>query len=376
MEEKIIEKKTVKRNRPITYSFRVSERERRIIDEKVKTSGLSRTDFLIRALTDKPVVVFERSGEILQELKRQGNNLNQAVRNCYFYLMRKSKSCPLRQSVKERTALCSPLSGETDMPLLAVAAGRAMPDMAIGYITRKDKARYIDVQNLFEDEDYSEQFKETAARFGKYTDYGERKYYHFKLSPDRKDKADPLMVQEYAKACAEKMFPDCECVIATHTDTQTVHSHIVVNAVHPITGKKLHFNDADYTRLKDLANEIGEEFGFSSLDFRKKAENNRTQDEQHIILKGGISWKEELREVIEEGRQAATTPEEFEEHLKLYGVEITRSGKDYSYLHPIQTKADPRQAARRELFKGGDRTFHWRERTRAERPRRLCDCRK
>ena len=80
-----IEKKTAKRNRPITYSFRVSERERRIIDEKVKTSGLSRTDFLIRALTDKPVVVFERSGEILQELKRQGNNLNQAVRRCHFH---------------------------------------------------------------------------------------------------------------------------------------------------------------------------------------------------------------------------------------------------------------------------------------------------
>ena len=85
LEEKIIEKKTVKRNRPITYSFRVSERERRIIDEKVKTSGLSRTDFLIHALTDKPIMVFEHSGEILQELKRQGNNLNQAVRNCYFY---------------------------------------------------------------------------------------------------------------------------------------------------------------------------------------------------------------------------------------------------------------------------------------------------
>ena len=224
------------------------------------------------------------------------------------------------------------------MPLLAVAAGRAMPDMAIGYITRKDKARYIDVQNLFIDEDYSAQFKETAARFGKYTDYGERKNYHFKLSPDRKDKADPLMVQEYSKACAEKMFEGCECVIATHTDTQTVHSHIVINAVHPITGKKLHFNDGDYTRLKDMANEIGEEFGFSSLDFRKRAENKRTNDERHIILKGGISWKEELREVIEEGRQAAATPEEFEEHLKLYGVEITRSGKDYSYLHPQKQK--------------------------------------
>ena len=253
--------------------------------------------------------------------------------------MRKSKYCPPRQSVRERTALYSPLSGETDMPLLAVAAGRAMPDMAIGYITRKDKARYIDVQNLFIDEDYSAQFKETAARFGKYTDYGERKYYHFKLSPDRKDKADPLMVQEYAKACAEKMFEGCECVIATHTDTQTVHSHIVVNAVHPITGKKLHFNDDDYTKLKDMANDIGEQFGFSSLNFRKKAENNRTQDERHIILKGGTSWKEELREVIEEGKLLATSEEAFIAHLADYGVRITRSGKDYSYLHPQKSKA-------------------------------------
>ena len=91
LEEKIIEKKTVKRNRPITYSFRVSERERRIIDEKVKTSGLSRTDFLIRALTDKPVTMIANGGEILQELKRQGNNLNQAVRNCYFYPDEKGK---------------------------------------------------------------------------------------------------------------------------------------------------------------------------------------------------------------------------------------------------------------------------------------------
>ena len=196
--------------------------------------------------------------------------------------MRKSKSCPLRQSVKERTALCSPLSGETDMPLLAVAAGRAMPDMAIGYITRKDKARYIDVQNLFEDEDYSEQFKETAARFGKYTDYGERKYYHFKLSPDRKDKADPLMVQEYAKACAEKMFPDCECVIATHTDTQTVHSHIVVNAVHPITGKKLHFGERDRRRVWIFFVRLSEESGEQANERRAAYHSQR----RHFMERG------------------------------------------------------------------------------------------
>ncbi len=225
------------------------------------------------------------------------------------------------------------------MPLLKSSAGRAMPDIVIGYITCEDKAEYIDVQNLFEDESYAEQFKETAARFGKYKDYGERKYYHFKLSPDRADHADPRIVHKYERAYAEKMFEGCECVIATHTDTQTVHAHIVVNAVHPLTGRKLHFNDGDYTRLKDMANEIGEEFGFSSLDFRKKAENNRTQDEQHIILKGGTSWKEELREVIEEGKLFTSSEEEFIAHLADYGVKITRSGKDYSYLHPQKSKA-------------------------------------
>ena len=225
------------------------------------------------------------------------------------------------------------------MPLFKGTAGKAKPNKAIAYITREDKARFINVQNLFIDEDYAEQFRQTAARFGKGTERSERKYYHFKLSPDRADNADPFLVQEYAKACAEKMFEDCECVIATHTDTQTVHAHIIVNAVHSITGKKLHFNDDDYTRLKDMANEIGEEFGFSSLDFRKKAENNRTQDEQHIILKGGTSWKEELREVIAEGIFLASDESEFFAHLAKYGVKITRSGKDYSYLHPEKSKA-------------------------------------
>ena len=225
------------------------------------------------------------------------------------------------------------------MPLFKGVAGKAKPNKAIAYITREDKARFIDVQNLFIDEDYAEQFRQTAARFGKGTERGERKYYHFKLSPDRADNADPFMVREYAKACAEKMFEGCECVIATHTDTQTVHAHIIVNAVHPITGKKLHFNDDDYTRLKDMANEIGEQFGFSSLDFRKKSENKRTADERHIILKGGTSWKEELREVIEEGKILATSEDEFISHLADYGVKITRSGKDYSYLHPQKNKA-------------------------------------
>lgn len=83
MEVETIEKK-INRARPYAYSFRVSAEEKELIDGKVKASGMSKMDYLIRALSDKPIVSIESGNEILAELKRQGNNLNQAVKNNYF----------------------------------------------------------------------------------------------------------------------------------------------------------------------------------------------------------------------------------------------------------------------------------------------------
>lgn len=72
------------RTRPFAYTFRATDKERQIIDEQIKQSGLTMTEFVIRAIKDKPITVIENAGEILTELKRQGNNLNQAVRNNYY----------------------------------------------------------------------------------------------------------------------------------------------------------------------------------------------------------------------------------------------------------------------------------------------------
>ncbi|MDE6058782.1 MAG: DUF1778 domain-containing protein [Clostridia bacterium] len=71
------------RTRPFAYTFRATDNERQIIDEKIKQSGLTMTEFVIRAIKDNPITVVENVGEILTELKRQDNNLNQAVRNYY-----------------------------------------------------------------------------------------------------------------------------------------------------------------------------------------------------------------------------------------------------------------------------------------------------
>lgn len=85
----------VNRTRPVAYTFRATDKERLIIDEKIKQSGLTMTEFIIRAIKDKPIIAVENAGEILTELKRQGNNLNQAVRNNYYGIEteRELKNC-------------------------------------------------------------------------------------------------------------------------------------------------------------------------------------------------------------------------------------------------------------------------------------------
>ena len=225
------------------------------------------------------------------------------------------------------------------MPLFKCTSSKSTPRKAISYITDPNKAACVSAKNLFEDEDYAKQFEETAKRFGKSEKFDERKYYHFKLSCARKDNVTPRRAHDFAEEVAEAFFKNYECVIATHTDTETVHSHIIVNAVDPITGKKLQFGKAEYAAMKDEVNRIGKEHGYTETDFRKRSKNSRTPIEKKIILKGGTSWKEELREVIAEGIKNSKTAEEFKEYLdKCYGVKITRDGKDYSYLHPEKQK--------------------------------------
>lgn len=157
------------------------------------------------------------------------------------------------------------------MPLFKCSASKAKPKKGIGYITDLKKAAIVSVKNLFDDEDYAKQFEETAARFGKGEKYDERKYYHFKLSCARKDNVTIEKAHAYAEEIAEAFFKNYECVIATHTDTQTLHSHIIVNAVDPITGKKLQFSQKDYAKMKDEVNVIGRKYGFTETEFRKGA---------------------------------------------------------------------------------------------------------
>lgn len=226
------------------------------------------------------------------------------------------------------------------MPLFKGQGCKAKPAKAIKYITDPKKAAIIVSHALDDTRNYAAQFKETCSLFHKGKSFNSRKYYHFKHSFDPKDNITPEEATKLTEELAKKAFGDYEYIIATHTDRAHIHCHIIVNSVSFFTGKMLHLNNNEYGALKDLSNEIAEKYGYSTLDFRKPAEDKISTEEKRVTLNGGTSWKEELREVVEEALTKCSTMEEFEKHLNQYGVTIARNTENtISFKHPAKQKA-------------------------------------
>ena len=262
------------------------------------------------------------------------------------------------------------------MPLFKGCGCKAKPAKAIDYITDEKKASIVTSYALDDNRDYAQQFAETAQLFHKAQRFDSRKYYHFKHSFDPKDNITPEEAHRLTEELAQQVFPDNEYIIATHTDKHHVHCHIIVNSVSFVNGKMLHFNNSDYAKLKDLSNEIAAKYGYSTLDFRKPSADRIKSDERQIVLKGGTSWKEELREVIAEALKLCNNMDEFEMHLSKYGVTIARNtAKTISFLHPNKKKpirgsklgkAYTKEAIIHEFTKYGNRTAGTGERTTAQ----------
>jgi len=252
------------------------------------------------------------------------------------------------------------------MPLFKGCGCKAKPAKAIDYITDEKKAAIVTSYALDDNRDYARQFSETAQLFHKAQKYDSRKYYHFKHSFDPKDNITPEEAHRLTEELAQQAFPDNEYIIATHTDKHHVHCHIIVNSVSFVNGKMLHYSNSDYAKLKDLSNKIAEKYGYSTLDFRKPSADRIKSEERRVVLKGGTSWKEELREVIAETLKLCNNMTEFEKHLNKYGVKIARNtAKTISFLHPNKKKpirgsklgkSYTKEAIIHEFTKSGNRT--------------------
>ena len=226
------------------------------------------------------------------------------------------------------------------MPLFKGEGYKCTPDKAIEYITRPGKAVLVSSLYLDDTRNYAKQFRETAYSFGKGKAFGERKYYHFKLSADPKDHISPKESQRLAEELAQQLFPDHECVIATHIDTGIVHSHIIVNSVNFATGLKLHVSDHEYAAMKDRTNDIAAKHGLRTLDWRKSANKRVKQAEHHISKNGKTCWKDELRKTLDQAISECDSFISLRNYLERQDIKLSRiTDKTISFIYPGQKKS-------------------------------------
>ena len=193
---------------------------------------------------------------------------------------------------------------------------------SLDYICRDDKTegkKYVTALNCSLPTAYQE-FKNTREMYNK-TDGV--KYYHFVQSHPSGYKIGPSLAHKIAVEFAEKAFPGNEVVVATHTDADHIHSHVVLNAVNAETGLKYHSNKFTLQDLRQLSDEICQKYGVTTLSKPEihKQSNGITNGEYRVAMRGE-SWKMALSNTIDVVMKRAKTKKQFRFYMKQMGYDV------------------------------------------------------
>ena len=145
------------------------------------------------------------------------------------------------------------------------------------------------------DVDYAKSaFKQTRALYGK--ENGVQA--HTVIQSFKPGEVTPEQCNQLGLELAEKIAPNHQVAVYTHTDKDHIHNHIVINSINLETGKKYQSNKQQRELVKLQNDEICRKNGLSVPE-RDTAKLRYTQAESALLDKGKTSWKDELRENIE-----------------------------------------------------------------------------
>ncbi|HDX8231446.1 TPA: relaxase/mobilization nuclease domain-containing protein [Staphylococcus aureus] len=177
------------------------------------------------------------------------------------------------------------------------------------------------------DIDYAKSsFKQTRALYGKENGIQA----HTVIQSFKPGEVTPEQCNQLGLELAEKIAPNHQVAIYTHTDKEHVHNHIVINSIDLETGRKYQSNKKQRDFVKRSNDEICREHGLSVPE-RNTAKLRYTQAEKSLIEKDQYSWKDDLREKIENAKYYTSDFKSFSEHLEKSGIEFKVRGKNVSY---------------------------------------------
>ena len=168
-----------------------------------------------------------------------------------------------------------------------------------------------------------------------------RQYYHFVQSFTETDELTPQEAHAIALELAQRDFPNFEVLIATHIDTDHLHSHLIVNSVSFRDGKKLHQSAADLQAHRLANDEICAAHHLETLPPpQKQVTRKRMRSREYRSASKGESWKFRLMNTIDQCMRYASTKEEFLSLMESEGYQVrwTEGRKNITYTTPTGMK--------------------------------------
>lgn len=221
------------------------------------------------------------------------------------------------------------------MAILKALPSRRNPQAIQQYLLQDKKLRGSFIYgSQVRANNFGKQFDQVQQLYGKTTG---RRYYHYILSfsPEETQHLSPREVNKIGIELAREFFgkQGYQFAVITHTDTDHLHNHIVVNAVNQETGQKLHTSRQDLKQMKSYVNELCQSRGLQPIPQRTEGITN---GEYWAAARGHDVWKQELRDVINSVRQEVKSYDDFKATLENeWGVAVTHDhGRDMTYIHP------------------------------------------
>jgi Relaxase/Mobilisation nuclease domain. len=133
---------------------------------------------------------------------------------------------------------------------------------------------------------------------------------HHVIQSFKPDEVTPEKANELGQELAEKLGKGHEVLIYTHSDTDHIHNHIVINSVNFEDGYKFQLHGKEgIEKARNLSDEICKEHGLSIVN--KPAPQRYHQAEYGLAKRGIISWKDELRQAIDLEKKLQTILKSF-----------------------------------------------------------------
>lgn len=209
--------------------------------------------------------------------------------------------------------------------------------------------------------DIREDFAETRHYFDK-TDG--RQAMHFVLSfhpnelPNTPDNYEKCL--EIGMNLAAQIGKGHESGCFVHSDQEHLHCHIVTNSVNYENGRKFHMEkNKDLVLFRHISDQICKEYGIEPLESYKGEHVQEKNAEKRIKARGGVTWKDEIREAISYAKERANNIENYKELLAEKGIEMYQRGeKTTGYIHIARRDAGEKLFKLRDRNKALDGGYH------------------